>query len=233
MCALSAPRPPSPPPARLLCPLTQTCGTRVFRSAPRGWPSIGGRLRTRDRQGLAGPSRRGTDSGDPALKAHCHGGAAGARAGQQGPSSCPKKLRVPPKLRQERSPTASPGGGGGGLLRRSCAHRGATPQARDVLIYGGGGSVTHGKMRRYPNPPLQGAQPMPSHCLPDAKCQLQPLWQPPPTASGATSEAPPLLTHDELRDPPTQSLGKPRDPELSHPHEGGGGGGCWTPTHPP
>ena len=26
---------------------------------------------------------------------------------------------------------------------------------------------------RYPPPPLQGAQPLPSHCPPDAKCQLQ------------------------------------------------------------
>ena len=30
----------------------------------------------------------------------------------------------------------------------------------------------------------------------------------------------------ELRDPPTQTLGNPRDPELSHPHKGGGGGGA-------
>ena len=34
----------------------------------------------------------------------------------------------------------------------------------------------------------------------------------------------------EFQDPPTQNLGKPKDPELSHPHGGGGG---WTPTHPP
>ena len=30
----------------------------------------------------------------------------------------------------------------------------------------------------------------------------------------------------ELRDAPTQILGNPRDPELSHPHKGGGGGGA-------
>ena len=35
----------------------------------------------------------------------------------------------------------------------------------------------------------------------------------------------------ELRDPPTQNLGNPRDPELSHPHRGGRGG--WTANHPP
>ena len=40
------------------------------------------------------------------------------------------------------------GGGGGG---------------REALEGGGGGGV----------PPLQGAQPMPSHCLPDGKCHLQ------------------------------------------------------------
>ena len=34
----------------------------------------------------------------------------------------------------------------------------------------------------------------------------------------------------ELQDPPTQNLGKPRVPELSHPR---GGGGCWTANHPP
>ena len=68
----------------------------------------------------------------------------------------------------------------------------------------------HWKGGRCPPPPLQGAQRMPSHRPPDAKCQLQwhlqptvtrpqPLWQPPPTAcltaSGAASEAPPLLMH--------------------------------------
>ena len=57
---------------------------------------------------------------------------------------------------------------------------------------------------------IQGAQPTPSHCPRDAKCQLQwhfvtdgncpqPLWQPPPTActtaSGAASEGPSLLMH--------------------------------------
>ena len=36
------------------------------------------------------------------------------------------------------------------------------PPARDELEMGG-----------VAPPPLQGAQPMPSHCLPDGKCQLQ------------------------------------------------------------
>ena len=36
-----------------------------------------------------------------------------------------------------------------------------------------------------------------------------------------------------LRDPPTQNLGKPRDPELSHPHRGRGGLDSQPPTHPP
>ena len=31
----------------------------------------------------------------------------------------------------------------------------------------------HWKWGRYPHPPLQGAQPMPSLCLPGGKCQLQ------------------------------------------------------------
>ena len=31
----------------------------------------------------------------------------------------------------------------------------------------------HWKGGEVPPPPLQGAQPMPSHCLPDAKCQPQ------------------------------------------------------------
>ena len=60
-------------------------------------------------------------------------------------------------------------------------------------------------------PPLQGAQPMPSHRLPGAQCQPQwhnyvtdsnrpqPLGQPPPTAclpaSGAASEVPSILMH--------------------------------------
>ena len=56
-------------------------------------------------------------------------------------------------------------------------------------------------------PPLQGAQPTPSHCPPDAASMAfatdsnrpQPLWQPPPTAcltaSGATSEVPSRLMH--------------------------------------
>ena len=34
----------------------------------------------------------------------------------------------------------------------------------------------------------------------------------------------------DLRDPPTQIFGKPRDPEMSHPHEAGGGG---VGPHPP
>ena len=68
---------------------------------------------------------------------------------------------------------------------------------RDALEGGGGGA-----------PLLQGAQPMPSHCPPDTKCQPQfvtdsnrpqQLRQPPPTAyptaSGAASEAPALPTH--------------------------------------
>ena len=38
-----------------------------------------------------------------------------------------------------------------------------------------------------------------------------------------------------LEDPPTQNLGKPRDPDLSHPHSGRGGGllDSQPPTHPP
>ena len=64
---------------------------------------------------------------------------------------------------------------------------------------------------RYPPaPPLQGAEPMPSHCLPDPQLPAsmvcvtdsnrpQPLRQPPPTAcqtaSGAASEAPSLVPH--------------------------------------
>ena len=59
-------------------------------------------------------------------------------------------------------------------------------------------------------PPVQGSQPMLSHCPPDGKHQLQwhlvsdsnrtqPLWQPPPTAcltaSGAPAVAPSLLMH--------------------------------------
>ena len=32
-----------------------------------------------------------------------------------------------------------------------------------------------------PAPPFQGAQPMPSHCLPDAKCQFQ--WHLHPTVT--------------------------------------------------
>ena len=35
----------------------------------------------------------------------------------------------------------------------------------------GGGGVLEG--RRGYSPPLQGAQPMPSHCLPDGRCQRQ------------------------------------------------------------
>ena len=34
----------------------------------------------------------------------------------------------------------------------------------------------------------------------------------------------------ELQDPPTQRLGKPRDPELYHPRRGGGGGAVGQPT---
>ena len=34
----------------------------------------------------------------------------------------------------------------------------------------------------------------------------------------------------EFQDLPTQNLGKPRDPEMSHPQRGGGG---WTANHPP
>ena len=37
---------------------------------------------------------------------------------------------------------------------------------------GGGGAGMHWTEGRLP-PPLQGAQPIPSHCPPDAKCQLQ------------------------------------------------------------
>ena len=49
------------------------------------------------------------------------------------------------------------------------------PGVRDALEGGGG----------YP-PPLQGAQPMPSHCPPDAKCQ--PQWHSQPTVTAlATS----------------------------------------------
>ena len=40
-----------------------------------------------------------------------------------------------------------------------------------------------------PPPPLQGAQPMPSHCLPDAKCQLQRHLQPTVTAPIAFATA--------------------------------------------
>ena len=79
--------------------------------------------------------------------------------------------------------------------RRRC-HRG-------VGWGGGGRGALEGG--RLPSPPLQGAQPMPSRCLPDGKRRLQwhfvtdsnhplPLRQPPPTAcltaSGAASEAP-------------------------------------------
>ena len=37
----------------------------------------------------------------------------------------------------------------------------------------GGGQGCIGRGGEVPIPPLQGAQPMPSHCLPDGKCQLQ------------------------------------------------------------
>ena len=40
-------------------------------------------------------------------------------------------------------------------------------------------------------------------------------------------------TGGELRDPPTQIWGKYRDPELSHPHGGVGGGGGLLDSHPP
>ena len=73
-----------------------------------------------------------------------------------------------------------------------------------ALHSGGEGCIGRGGVTAHP-PPLQGAQPMPSHCLPDAECQSQwhfvtdsnrpqALWQPPPTAcltaSGAVSEVP-------------------------------------------
>ena len=65
-----------------------------------------------------------------------------------------------------------------------------------------------------PPPPLQDTQPMPSHCVPDAKCQLrwhfvtdsntpQLLWQPPPTAHLTASEGPSLRTHPPP--PPAQT----------------------------
>ena len=44
----------------------------------------------------------------------------------------------------------------------------------ETLVDGPGGSAEmHWRGGVAPPPPLQGAQTMPSHCLPDAKCQLQ------------------------------------------------------------
>ena len=55
-----------------------------------------------------------------------------------------------------------PVGARGGLDERGGAAVGGGGGGMDALEGGG----------RY-HPPLQGAQPMPSHCLPNAKCQLQ------------------------------------------------------------
>ena len=88
-------------------------------------------------------------------------------------------------------------------------------QGQGCIGKGGGG-----------NPPIQGAQPMPSHRPPDGKRQLQwrlqptvstqPLRQPPPTAcltvSGAASEVPaPLLRGPRVRGAnPPHAQGWPR-----------------------
>ena len=51
---------------------------------------------------------------------------------------------------------------------------GAVPLPGGRASMGGGGELAgmHWKGGGYPSP-LQGAQTLPSHCLPDAKCQLQ------------------------------------------------------------
>ena len=55
-----------------------------------------------------------------------------------------------------------------------------------------------------PSPPLQGAQRMPSHCLPDSKCQLR--WHLPPTVTAPNRFGnllqPPILP---LLEPPPPS----------------------------
>ena len=48
--------------------------------------------------------------------------------------------------------------------------RGGGGGARQVPGCGPQGCIERGEP---PPPPLQGVQPMPSHCLPDAKCQAQ------------------------------------------------------------
>ena len=44
---------------------------------------------------------------------------------------------------------------------------------RSSLAEGAGGAGNRDALEEVPPPPPQGVQPMPSHCLPDGKCQLQ------------------------------------------------------------
>ena len=67
--------------------------------------------------------------------------------------ACPGgKALLPPHRTQGR---------GGGGVASGCVKNTGGGGGRDALEGGG-----------YP-PPLQGAQPMPGHCIPGAKCQLQ------------------------------------------------------------
>ena len=69
--------------------------------------------------------------------------------------------------------------------RQICAGRAGTDHTSDCRLFGGGGGGVRGRDAlegvEVP-PPLQGAQPMPSHCPPDAKCRLQWHLQPTVTA---------------------------------------------------
>ena len=66
---------------------------------------------------------------------------------------------APPRERNPRT-TATGQRAKDGVRNKEAMH---LPPTRDALE---GGTAPH-------PPPSQGAQPMPSHCLPDGKCQLQ------------------------------------------------------------